>query len=343
MTPLSTRESIDRVRLGISVLILILIASTVGYHFLDPSEDREWIDDLYFVVITVSSVGYSEKTDVDWPVQLFTIGVIVFGMSAAAYTMGAFVQMITEGEIHKAMGVRRMTRDIQQLDGHVILCGYGRIGRSFCDALQRQGKQFVVIESDLDRVLAARENEHLMIQGNATLDEVLMDAGIERAKSVVTTLPEDALNVFLTLTARNMNEKLYIVARAEYPETKKKLSQAGGDRVVLPTAMGAAEMARLITHPSTVELMDLVFDREFAEVELDEITIRDDCSIIGQTVAEVGTHSRHGLLIVAIKRADGQLIFNPATEHPFAAGDTLLAMGKTADTASFRKQHSIEG
>ena len=129
MTPSPTRP-FERITRGVFILLVIVIVATIGYHILDPQDDRDWLDDIYFVVITISSVGYTEKTEVEWPVQLFTIGVIVFGMSAAAYTMGGLIQMMTEGEIQRAMGTRRRTREIQRLKNHVILCGYGRIGHT---------------------------------------------------------------------------------------------------------------------------------------------------------------------------------------------------------------------
>ena len=340
MTSSSTRP-FERITLGVFILLLITVVATVGYHFLDPQEDHDWLDDLYFVVITISSVGYTEKTEVEWPVQLFTIGVIIFGMSAAGYTMGGLVQMITEGEIQRAMGTRRRTREIQRLTDHVILCGYGRIGRTFCEELTRKGEPFVVIEAAESRSHVAEENDLLLIQGDATHEDVLKDAGVDRAKSVVTTLPDDAANVFITLTARNLNEKLFIIARAEYAETKKKLIQAGADRVVLPASMGAIQMAHLITRPSTVELMELVADKDFVHIELDEIVIPDDCRIVGQTVSETAMHTQHGLLIVAIKQVDDSIIFNPQADRRFMTGDTLLAMGKTEDIERFRREYGM--
>ncbi|MCG8583118.1 MAG: potassium channel protein [Pirellulales bacterium] len=340
MTTSSTRP-LERILLGVSVLLVILVVATVGYHFLDPSEDRDWLDDLYFVVITISSVGYTEKTEVEWPVQLFTMGVIVLGMSATAYTMGGLVQMITEGEIQRAMGVRRTTREIQRLEGHVILCGYGRIGRTFCEQLIKGDEQFVVIENNASRIQSAQQRNLLWVEGDATHEDVLIDAGIARAKSVVTALPDDAANVFITLTARNLNENLCIVSRAEYPETKKKLIQAGADRVVLPAAMGAVQMARMITHPSTVELMDLVFDKEFGEFELDEVSVHEGCPIVGRTIADVAPGSKHDLLIVAVKGTNHELVFKPTADQIISAGDILLVMGKTADITTFRQEHGI--
>ncbi len=249
--------------------------------------------------------------------------------------------MITEGEVQRAMGTRRTTREIQRLKNHVILCGYGRIGSMFCDELERNGESFVVVENSPSRIQVAEEHEHLLIQGDATHENVLVDAGVDRAKSVVTTLPDDAANVFMTLTARNLNEKLYIIARAEYVETKKKLIQAGADRVVLPAAMGALQMAHLITRPSTVELMELVADKDFVHIELDEIAIPNDCRIIGRTVAETATRSQHGLLIIAIKKTDGGIVFNPDADYQFTTDDTLIAMGKTEDIEKFRREYGM--
>ncbi|REJ65886.1 MAG: potassium channel protein [Planctomycetota bacterium] len=327
------RTPLERIRLGAFLLAMVLVGSVIGYHFLDP--DTHWLDDLYMVVITVSSVGFTERPDTTWQFQLFTIGVIVFGMSAAVYTIGGFLQLITVGEIDRVLGVRKMAQGIQRLDQHVIICGFGRMGRRLASELGRERRSFVVVENRPEAAEDASRDGHLVQLGDAREEDVLRAAGVERCRVLVTALPVDADNVFITLTGRNLNPGAMIIARGEHPSTTQKLRQAGANRVVMPTAIGAQRMATMITRPSTGEFLELVADDRVMDVELDELTVTAGSPLLERSVDEIVADWPHTMLIVAVKMAGGKMVFRPEPDYRLAAGDTVILMGQSEDVARF--------
>ncbi len=326
------KSPLRRIALGAMILAVVLGASVLGYRLAGWS----WVDSLYMVVISVATVGYREMGEMTDALKLFTMVVIVVGISVSGYILGAFVQLLTEGEIERALGQQRMSREIEKLHDHVVVCGFGRIGQRLCEDLHRRGRGFVAIESDASRINNARAMGYLILAGNATDDELLTLAGIERASSLVTALPADADNVFITLTARNLNRRLFIIARGEFPSTQKKLLQAGADRVVLPSLIGAQQMAHMLTRPSVVEFMELVAGRSKLDIEVDEFNVQPGTWLEGLSVGEVESRRKRGLLIVAVKRESLGMSFNPAPEFQFAAGDIVIVMGRTDDIAHFR-------
>jgi voltage-gated potassium channel len=249
--------------------------------------------------------------------------------------------MMAEGEVNRALGLRRVTWEIEHLSGHVVVCGFGRMGEILAGALHRAKRSFVLVENDADRISEATELRYLALNDDATEEEALVHAGVERASVLVTTLPSDADNVFITLTARNLNPQLRIIARGEFPSTEKKLVQAGADQVVLPAAAGALRMAAMITRPAAVELIEVVAGRQIAEVEVDEITIPEGSPLVGITISESQTRSRHGLLIVAFRNVGGTLQFNPGGEAVFEAGASVILMGHSKDIDRFRADHRV--
>lgn len=334
------KPPLARLRVGLVILAVIFVIGVFGYWLGGGS----LLDSIYMVVTTLSMVGYNDQVggiEMTPAVRVFTIVVIVFGVSTALYIVGGIFQMMTEGEINRALGMRRVSREIKRLSGHVIICGFGRVGEIVATELRHRRLSIVVIEDNAERISEAISHEFLTINGDATEEDVLIDAGIRGAKTVVTTLPSDADNVFISLTARDLNPNLQIIARGEYRATEKKLLQAGADRVVLPAAAGALRMAAMVTRPSTIELVELVAGRNVAEVEIDELTIPPDSPLVGITVRDSATRSRHGLLIVAVRSAEGQLAFNPSADTVFEAGDTVIAMGRIEDIERFRKEYSI--
>ena len=331
------RTPLQRVRLGAVVLCLILLVSIVGYRL----GGRTWLDALYMVVITVGTVGYGEHSQLAPLEKLWTIGVIIFGISAAVFTMGGFFQMMAEGEIERALHSGRNTRSIDQLRDHVIICGFGRMGRILAHELQTKKQPLVVIDNDLERVHEAHAQGFLALHGDATAEDMLQMAGISRAKCLVTALPSDAANVFITLTARDINANLQIIARSESQPTAKKLMQAGASRVVLPSTIGALRIAAMITHPSTVELMELVAGHSVLDVEVGELTVPAGSRLIGQTIAQSHTRHQHGLLIVAVKKGEGNMIFNPDSDFAFSEGDIVIVMGRVEDIDRFRNEYQM--
>jgi voltage-gated potassium channel len=290
------------------------------------------------VIITVSSVGFGESSQLKPAEQWLTMGVIVVGISAAVISLGGFIQMMMEGEIERALNVGRTTRAIQHLERHVVLCGFGRIGRILAQELKVKRQAFVVIDNRPEAVGEAQNLDYLVLSGDATEEDVLRQAGVERAKVLVTALPSDAANVFITLTGRNLNSELQIIARGEMPSTEKKLLQAGATRVVLPAAIGAHRMASIITRPSTIELIELVSGQSTLDVEVDEIALLARSPLVGKTVGDAETRRRHGLMLVAIKEKAGPMRFNPGAEVVFQSEDTLIVMGRMDDIDRFRRE-----
>ncbi len=330
------KSPLQRIRTGAVVLGVVVVTAVIGYRI----SGRDWLDAVYMVVITISTVGFGEASNLSSGQQWLTIGVILIGISAAVISLGGFVQMMMEGEIERALKIGRTTRAIQQLKQHVVLCGYGRIGRILANDLKNRRQPFVIIDKSPEAVGEAQSLQHLILLGDAAEEDVLREAGVERAKTVVTALPSDAANVFITLTARNLNRDLQIIARGELPSTEKKLLQAGANRVVLPAAIGAHRIASIITRPSTLELLELVSGQSTLDVELDEIVVAAASPLVGKTTVDTETRSRHGLLIVAVKQQSGAMVFNPDAEVVFQPDDTLIVMGRIEDIDRFRRQYN---
>lgn len=329
--------AIKRLRVGLVTLALLFFVGVAGYSVLGMG----LLDAVYMVIVTFSTVGNRGITHDDPPLAVFTILMILFGVSTTFYIVGVFVQMMLEGEINRAIGQRRVTNEIERLADHVIVCGYGRTGEILAKELSQRERRFVVVDKDPERINEAASEGYLALTDDATEEQALVDAGIRRARTVVASLPSDAENVFLTLTARNLKPDLQIIARGELQSTEKKLLQAGADRVVMPAATGAARMAAMITRPSTVELIELAIGKHVAEVEIDELIIRADSPLVGQTVRDVQPRARHGLLVVAVKPAGTPLVFNPDADTVIQADDAVMVMGRFADIESFRAEYGL--
>lgn len=300
-----------------------------------------WLEAFYWLVITVSSVGYSERSIEEPVVQVFSIVVILIGISAAAYVVGGFIQLWAAGEIERVLGVRRMTREIEHLSGHTIVCGFGRLGQTLTEELYGRGLPFVVVEQSAEEVAEAADLSYLFVTGDATDEDVLLEAGVKRAKTLIVALDSDADNVFLTLTARNLNPALQIIARGELPPTEKKLLQAGADRVVMPAVLGARRMAAMVSHPHAAELIDLVTDHRVLNAALEELQVGPESPWTGKSIRDADARSKHHLLIVALRRADGNMVFNPGADLVVEAGDTAIVMGKREDIHTFKREYRL--
>lgn len=333
-----TTGPLIRIRRGAIVLASFFVVAVVVHHFLTH---RAWLESIYWFVITVSTVGYGETSTETPSVQVFSILVIVIGMSVAAYVIGGFIQLWAAGEIERALGVRRMTREIEHLSGHTIVCGYGRLGKTLTEELFGRGLPFVVVEQNTEEAVEAADLGYLLVTGDATDEDVLLEAGVKRAKTLIVALQSDADNVFLTLTARNINPALRIIARGEQPPTEKKLIQAGADRVVMPAVLGARRMAAMVSHPHAAELIDLVTDHRALNAVLEELQIGDESPWAGRSIRDADARAKHRLLIVALRRADGNMVFNPEADLVVNSGDTAIVMGKREDIQVFRREYRL--
>ena len=250
--------------------------------------------------------------------------------------------MVVEGGSQRATGMEKLSRSITNMSNHVVLCGYGQYGRLLADELCSDDISFVIIEADTGRISDAQSHGYLVIKGNGTDEETLIAAGVKRAKTLVSGLPSDSDNVFITLTARELNSELQIIARVEHHKNKSKLRQAGANRVVMPTVVGAHRMARMITRPTTAEMLELfTVDSGKLEIETDEIYFPADSLLVGKSISQVETNGRHGLLIVSVKQGNGEIIFNPGSDYVFAPDDTAVVMGRASDILHFQQSFVI--
>ncbi|MGI9579474.1 MAG: potassium channel family protein [Microthrixaceae bacterium] len=331
----SARTPTQKVLLGVGLFVAVCLLAILGYMV------AGWKlgDAAYMVVITIFGVGYGEVQPVDtWPLRLLTTVVIVGGYGAVFFALGGVLQMIIDGEITSALGARRMSKDIDRLSGHAIICGYGRMGVALAAELAEAGKPFVAIETDEAILRHSEDIGQLAVNGDATDERVLEEAGIQRASVLATVLSDDSANVFVTLTARSMNPELTIVARGENASTEAKLLSCGADTVVLPTAIGAAKMGRLITRPSAELLLDRIttsvdttLDMDEVGLELDEIIIEKDSRVAGSMLGDIEVRGAHGYLVVGIRRRDGSTLLRPASDVALEPGDTVIVLGYRSD------------
>ena len=320
---------------GLLALAATAVTGVVGYV-----ELCGWSlgDAVYMLIITISTVGYAEIGPESPWTRWVSVYVIVLGIASFTYTFGGLVRMLTEGEIQRAITQQLQSRRIEHLRDYHIVCGFGRMGAMICQELERRGEHFVLIERDPERLGLADQQGYLFIQGDATEEEVLTRAGIERAKSLVCVLPSDADNIFTTLTGRNMNPKLLITARSEQLTTEKKLLQAGANRVVSPPVIGAQRVVNMLTRPTTFEILELVTGRQSIDLEMNEIQIPGGGAIHGQTLAQAEIRKRTGVIVVAIKQKDGKLVINPDSDVPLHEEDTVVILGRRENIDSFRRQ-----
>jgi len=334
---MSRREltALLRMRRGALVLAGACTIGVLGYLTFGWS----LLDSIYMVVITVFGVGYGEVHVLDSPAQkLFTIGLIVSGCSALIYILGGFFQIIAQGELQRALGTLRMTKEIKNVKNHVIVVGYGRMGRVLAAELLAAKVPVVVLDQDEHRLATADENGLKTFLGNALHDAVLHQVGIGRARAICAVLPDDALNVFITLSARNLNPDLQIVARAEDPETERNLLHAGADRVVLPAATSASRMADIITRPLVLDFLGesemLSLDNDLQALGLCMMTLVLDETAAGRTVADLERETQVSLIVVALLRENGMKINKPSLSEPLLPGDQVVLLAHDEDTHS---------
>ncbi|MCM1985015.1 potassium channel family protein [Lyngbya confervoides] len=340
------KTSIRRILFGAILFLATQLVAVFGYRLAGWS----WMDAVYMVVITIFGVGYGEVRPVlDPGLRLFTIFVIVAGTSSAVYVVGGFLQMATEGEINRALGARRMSREIEVLEGHLIICGFGRMGLLLARHMVEAQRPFVIVDRDEARVDQAQSLGYLVRLGDATDEQLLMEVGIGRATTLATVLPNDALNVFITLTARNLNPGLMILARGEQGSTEKKLLQAGANRVVLPASIGAIRMAHLITHPASLDFLSAnnslsSLNEILAQihVQLDELPIKPQSDWVGTSIENVEIRGKGSFIVVALRRAAGEMIIHPSPEVFLHGGDTLIVVGRRGDLPKISRRLAQE-
>lgn len=316
-------------------LIVIIFIGTCGFMIIG---NADFIDALYMTIITLTTVGFKEVVPLNHWGQLFTIGIIFMGMGTAFYLIGSLSQMLIEGQLRKIFGRRKLENKIRSLKNHIILCGYGRIGEVVCqEIMEARTIQLVIIENDPNVLTNIEEAGYLYIPGDATDEDCLIRAGISRAKALVTALNSDANNVYITLTARNLNPDIFILARSSSPHTEKKLLQAGGNKVISPYYLGGKRMAQIILSPTVAEFIDFALHDPGIELNLGEISVMKNSSLQDVSLIESGIRQKLDLIIVAIKKCTGEMIFNPGFDTMIECGDTLIAVGNKKNLLELEK------
>ncbi len=310
---------------SLSILILIIAAGTIGYMMI---EGWPFVDALYMTVITISTVGFKEVNQVGEGGRIFTMVLVFSGVGFTLYVAAAVVQFMVEGRIRIIMGRRRLNKKIDRLKNHYIVCGYGRIGRVLCRHLKRANIDVAVIEKDSGQIPVMDEDGVLYIVGEATDENSLIKAGIERAKAVVAALATDTDNVFLVLTARQLVPELLIMARASQETAKIKLRAAGANYVESPYEMGAVSMAHRIIRPTVTSFLDLAFAHKRKDIQMEEIPVSNASELVNVQLKDSGIRQNYNLIIIAIKKADGNMLFNPSFEAVIAPNDTVIAVGE---------------
>jgi voltage-gated potassium channel len=317
----------NRVRILLALIMLFGAIGTAGYHYL---EGWTWFDSVYMVVVTFSTVGYQEVHPLSHLGRVFTMGVIVAGVGLVYFAIGTLTFALLEFEFDKVFGRRRMMREIDRLSGHYIICGAGRVGLSSARVLARRPAPFVVIETEHAR-LEGFEKEWLVLEGDATKESTLKQARIDTAAGLVAATTTDATNLYIVLTARGLNPKLKIIARASDEAAEKHLRKAGADSVVSPYSFAGHRIAQSFLRPNVVDFIDVAISRGTnEEMIIEEILIDKKSRLDGSTVGGSNIHRDLGIMILAIKHASGQPGFNPTAGQPISAGDYLIVMGPVA-------------
>lgn len=316
-----------RFRFTISVLsvITVLLVGTTGYMMIEADHGVTFGDAAYMTVITLSTVGYGEPWELSSAGRMWTIGVITFGIITVSYALGSLVSLVVGGELRSVREHKKMEKTLLNQRDHVILCGYGRMGAMVVEELRRCNVPVTIIDSDEKQEGTLRETGLPYIIGDASEEDLLLRAGLKRARALIVGLPSDADNAYITMTAHGLRPDLMIVARVEQPSAEAKLLRAGATRVVCPQATGAMKVANILTRPTVVDFVEL--STKGVDLELDEYVIGERSPLAGKSLRDADVRQNTGAITVAIKKADGVAIVDPDPDATLSAGDTLILVG----------------
>ncbi len=324
--------SLRRLVWSIGGFVAIVALGTIGYEVI---EGWSFLDSLYMTITTITTVGFREIHPLSDAGRIFTIVLIIFGVGGALYILTNLMGYILEGQFGITMGRRRMKNRIAKLKNHFILCGYGRVGEEIAQAFSEEGVSFVVIANNEQHIAKAEKEGHLFIFGDATSDEVLNEAGIERAHGLVAAVGSDADNTFITLSARERRPDLFIEARSSSHEAEGKLRRAGADRVISPHTIGGRRMAMLALRPAVVDFIDTVTYGRGREMELENLDVSSGPPLVGRTIAQA--RSQDGITVLAMRKKSGKLIPNPPGEEVIEEDDRLIVIGTKERLAALQR------
>ncbi len=310
----------------LSGFTLILLGGTVGYMYL---EGYEFADAIYLTIITVATVGYGDMVPTHPAGKLLTVVLVLVGVSFVMYMFSKIVEAMVEGEIRAILGRRQMKKQINQLNNHYIVCGHGRIGRIICETLFESHEPFVVIERSEEEIQEIIHKGYVEINGEASEDDILLQAGIMRAKGLIAVVSSDADNVFITLTAKGLNPDIQVLARSSGATgTEIKLKRAGADKVISPYFIGGRRMAQVMLRPNVTDFIDLTMYTQGLTLRLDEILVTDKAPLQGQTLMKSNLRKQYDIIVIGIKRAGEDMHFNPKPDNVLLSGDILIVLGE---------------
>ncbi len=305
------------------ILMLIILVDVSGYMLI---EHVDFSDALFMTVITITTVGYREVFALSSGGQMFTIWVIISGLGTFFYIAGSLAERLVEGNIKRLLGRSKM-KNINKLKDHVVIAGYGIMGENVCRELCKSTTQFVIIERDIERFAAAEEKDYHVMMGDATDDDILRQAGVEKAKIFISLLSSDADNVFTVMTAREVNPSIYIITRAMDSGNKNKLHKIGANRVVTPYELSARRIVNTVIRPNVVDFIDVMTYSPKIAISIEELTIYENSPFAGKKIKDSRLRDDYNIIVIAIKRKQ-DTIFNPASEETINPGDILILVGQ---------------
>lgn len=310
--------------LGVVLFLAVSVAGTIGYAVI---EGWSLWDSAFMTIITVSTVGYGYVHPLSLAGQVWTSFVLLAGVATLYYTAFVLMALVVDGGLHRGFEQRRYKRMLDALSNHFIICGYGRIGSTIADEFRRQGVPCVIIDRDPDKVHEIIAAGGLAVEADASREEVLKRLGIDRARGLIAAVSTDAENVYTVLTARVLRPDLFIIARVEAEDAEAKLKRAGADRVISPYTLGAIQMAHTALRPAVVDFMRLATSSEHLDLSAEQIELAAHGTLVGKSIREAELRQRYGVIVVAIRRREGHMEFNPSPEARLHGGDQLVLLG----------------
>jgi len=325
---------IGKVYIWALVVFLLVTFSTIGYMLI---LDVSFIDALYMTIITISTVGYREVTDMNTLGKIFSIIVIVTSISILGYLLSVIFRVISEGTINQNWRKHKMQKEIEKLKHHIIVCGSGETGIHVIKQLLLKDVSFVVIENDENAIETLQQMNVNYIFDDATKEEVLVEARVAQARGLITCLAKDADNVFVVLTARELNPKLHIIARAHEQRSDLKLRRAGANNTVSPDEIGGKKMASLMLNPQVQFFVDNIIDTKNISIDMEEVAINEGSELIGKKLKDAKISERAGLIVLAIRKGEDQFIFNPKANEILECDDKMLVVGSKEQISVLRE------